>query len=79
MPAALALNAVGYYTLGMETPNKLIEQVIIKWAEMKRAELGDSFATAKELESIKSDPIGSMELLRGYDAFDVMRTVLEWN
>lgn len=58
---------------------ELVSQVLIKWVEMKRAQQGDHFATLEEVKSIKSDPLGSLELLKFVDAYEVMRIVLDWN
>ena len=36
-------------------------------------------ATASEMVSIKSDPLGFMDLLKGSDVIEVLQTVLDWN
>lgn len=55
------------------THQTTLEEIIVSFCESRVAAVGDSFATEKELETIKDDPMGWLELLRGYDAFEVLR------
>jgi hypothetical protein len=58
--------------IGNEAKNRIVreamELAIVKWAEEQMQIRGDIFATTEDLENIKSDPIGFMDLLNGEDA-----------
>ena len=65
---------------GDKMDNKqLVAEVLIKWAQMERAAKGDSFATLKEMEAIKSDPLGFIDLTKHVDARQMLLSVLDWN
>ena len=53
-----------------------VERIVKIWVGQQRAERGDKFATVEEMKSICCDPLGWLELLRGYDAYDVLRLAI---
>jgi hypothetical protein len=56
---------------------QLLEQAIVEWAADQRGLRGDVFATEGELENIKSDPLGFLDLLKGEDAYKFLRLMLD--
>ena len=62
---------------------KMMKQSIVRivklYAGRERRMRGDKFATIKEMKAICSDPLGWMELLKGEDAFDVLRYALRFD
>src|SRR5262245_48424383 len=54
---------------------KLLEAVMVAYATGQRDVNGDSFATEKELESIKSDPLAFDSILNGYPARELLRLI----
>lgn len=55
---------------------QLLGEAIVAWATDLRAFRGDRFATERELESIKSDPLGFADLLKGADAYEFFREIV---
>lgn len=53
-----------------------VAAIFIAWAQAQRAERGDAFATESEMAAIASDPTAWLNMIRGYDAFELMRDLL---
>lgn len=54
----------------MQKPvREVLERAFINWAEHCQVMRGDIFATAKDIENIKSDPLAFDRMLQGEDAF----------
>lgn len=58
------------------TLRAVAEKALVEWASGQRDLRGDGFATESELESIKSDPLGFADLLKGEDAYDFLHRML---
>lgn len=55
---------------------RLLSQAIVEWAADERDARGDIFATARDLENIKSDPLAFADLLKGEDAYKFLDRLL---
>jgi hypothetical protein len=55
---------------------ELLEEAFVEWATEQRDARGDIFATAQDLENIKSDPLAFDRMLQGEDAYEFLRRVL---
>lgn len=54
------------------------EEMIRRWAKSRVAEVGNKFATPTELEAIVREPMEWVDLLKGYDAFEVWQAAYYW-
>jgi hypothetical protein len=55
-----------------------LSKMIQRWAKYQVSIRGNAFATPSELESICNDPLAYVDLLRGYDAYEVYRNAASW-